>query len=222
MKKCLVALSVLYSVFIHSQRMTIGLSYEYFYSVAMDKIIQTYNFDRPFLQNKQPLFTNGLNASFSIFKKREQKWTHGFYSSYSFLKSYAENESFGNRFLLNLMDLGYALRYQDTSSLGRFYSELQVTTKFSGLFRRTNGDAFIYDDMRSRSFGIGGCISWLIGYSFQLKNNNSVSPTFQLICTPYIYAPNNESVINGTKGLISESWQTLFSTRFGVTYNLRD
>ena len=221
MKKCLVVLSVFYSIVIHSQRMTVGLSYEYFYSGALDKIIQTYNFDRPFLQNKQPLFSNGLNASFSIFKKKEQKWIHGFYSSYSYLQSYAENENFTNRFLFHLIDLGYSTKYQDTSKIGGFYSEFQISSKWSGLFRRTNGEPFISDSTRSNSLGVGGSLSWLIGYSFRMKNNSSISPTVQLSYTPYIYAPNNESVINSTKGLISESWQTFFSARIGLAYHFK-
>ena len=215
----LLLFSIVFSINGRSQIVTTSVSYEYFYSRTMDKIVQTYNFDRPFLQNKQPLFSNGINASFSYFGKREKRWSHGLYSSYTLVQSFAENQNFTNRFLFHLIDLGYSARYQDSSKFGGFYSELQISSKWSGLFRRTNGEPFISDSTRSHSFGVGGTISFVVGYSFKLKNKSSISPIFQLSCTPYIYAPNTESVINCTKGLISKTWQTFFYSRIGIVYH---
>jgi len=219
MRNILILTCLLGTFSVDAQRMTAGISYEYFYSPSMDKLIQTYNFDRPFLQNKQPLFINALNASFSVHKKCEKHWKHGFVTTYSIMQSFAENDNFMNRFIFNRIDIGYSGYYQDSSKFGRFYSETQITSTFSGLYRRTNEAAYIYDSTRSHSLGVGGTISFLIGYGFELKNKSILSPTIQFSFTPFIFAPNNEAVINATKGLITASWQSYFFARAGFAYH---
>ena len=54
----------------YSQETHIGFSYEYLYCPQFDKAIQTYNFDRPFLNEKQPLFLNGINTRICLRRKQ--------------------------------------------------------------------------------------------------------------------------------------------------------
>lgn len=218
MRTFLFCLFVLFSSLGKAQLISGSVSYQYFFSQELDKTIQTYNFSRPFLAVKQPLFKHGLNASFSYIFKSEKKFKHGINFAYSYFSSYAENENLNNRLNLHFIHLGYVLHYEKEEK--RIYSELLLSASSSGLFRRINGEAFIYDDSRSMAFGIGGEIGLKAGYYFNLKNKFSLSPFVFAGYTPYFYAPKNEAVINQTKGL-TENRHAIFSVQAGLAFHIR-
>ena len=60
--KNITASAVFMLVFFHStgQEVKVDVGYKYLYSNQWDKAIQTYNFSRPDLIEKQPLLMNGL------------------------------------------------------------------------------------------------------------------------------------------------------------------
>lgn len=197
------------------------VSYRYIYSDKWDKAIQTYNFSRPFLEKKQPLLMNGLNASASYIFKSSEKFKRGLNLSYSYFKSSAENENLNNILNLHFLTFGYIVQYENYEKTKGLYTDLIISVATSGLFRNVNGEPLIIDDTRAKAFGIGGDLSIKAGYSLTLKNNIALSPFGLVGYTPYIYSPNSEAVINQTKGLVNNNWTGIFTTQVGLTFHIR-
>lgn len=204
-----------------AQEWKVDLSYKYMYSNQLDKTIQTYNFSRPLLAEKQPLFMNGLNASVSRIFSNEKHLKHGINLSYSFIRSAAENQNFNNTLQLHFVNFGYILRYENADKWKGLYTELIFSATTSGLFRNLNDEPFEYDDSKSKAFGIGGDIQLKTGYQVKLKNRCFLSPFFAIAYTPYLFAPNNEAVINQTKGLVSNNWTAILSAQVGLAFHLK-
>ncbi len=204
-----------------SQEIEVDLSYKYMFANNWDKAIQTYNFSRPFLTEKQPLFIHGINGSVSYIFKSENKFKQGINASYSQFSSYAENVNFMNQYILHFLNVGYILRYESTEKWHGLTTDFILSASSSALFRNVNDEPFIYDDSRSKAFGIGGDLSVKSSYSFNLKNNIRLSPFIQIGYTPYLYSPNTEAVINQTTGLITPDFTGVFTSQIGVKFRVR-
>ncbi len=205
-----------------SQEIEVDLSYKYIFASNWDKAIQTYNFSRPFLAEKQPLFMHGINGSASYIFKSENKFKQGINASYSHFTSYAENVNFLNQLNLHFLNVGYILRYESTEKYKGLTADLILSASSSALFRNVNDEPFIYDDTRSKAFGIGGDLSIKSSYSFNLKNNIRLSPFIQIGYTPYLYSPNTEAVINQTTELTTPSFTGAFTSQIGVKVRVRE
>lgn len=201
-----------------AQEFKIDVSYQYLYSGQWDKAIQTYNFSRPFLKEKQPLLMNGLNASSSYIFKNEKYIKHGLYLGYSYFRSLAENENLINKLNLHFVSIGYLLHYENLEKHKGLYADLIISARSSVLYRKVNGEPFVYDEKRSKALGIGGDLQFKLGYCFNLKNKSYVSPLIAVGYTPYFYASNSESVINQTKTLASKSWTSILTVQLGIAY----
>ena len=204
-----------------SQEIEVDLSYKYMFANNWDKAIQTYNFSRPFLTEKQPLFIHGINGSVSYIFKSENKFKQGINASYSHFSSYAENVNFVNQYILHFLNVGYILRHESAGSVEGLCTDFILSASSSALFRNVNDEPFIYDDSRSKAFGIGGDLSIKTSYSFNLKNNIRLSPFIQIGYTPYLYSPNTEAVINQTTGLITPDYKGVFTSQIGVKVRVR-
>ena len=197
------------------------ISYKYMYSNQLDKIIQTYNFSRPLLAEKQPLLMHGLNASTSYIFTSSKKFKHGINLSYSNFKSSAENENLNNILNLHFINLGYILHYENNEKPNGLYTDIIISALSSGLFRNVNGEPYTYDEKAAKAFGIGGDLSIKAGYCFNLKNKSYLSPFVSVGYAPYFYSPNSEAVINQTKGLVSKNWIGILSTQIGLSFHLK-
>jgi len=204
-----------------AQEFKIDASYKYLYAGQWDKDIQTYNFNRPYLTEKQPLLINGLNTSISYIFKNEQHFKHGINLTYAYFRSAAENENFNNKLNVHFANLGYLLHYENGEKWKGLYSDLIVAASSSVIFRKVNGVPFVYDETKSKAFGIGGDVQLKLGYYFKLKNKIYLSPFISFAYTPYLYAPNHEAVINQSKGLVGENWTSLLTAQIGLTFHLR-
>jgi hypothetical protein len=204
-----------------AQEIEADLSYKYMFASNWDKAIQTYNFSRPFLTEKQPLFMHGMNGSVSYIFKSENKFKQGINASYSHFSSYAENVNFVNQLNLHFLNVGYILRYESTEKWLGLTTDFILSASSSALFRNVNDEPFIYDEVRSKAFGIGGDLSIKTSYSFNLKNNIRLSPFIQVGYNPYLYSPNTEAVINQTRGLVSPKFPGVFTSQIGVKVRFR-
>jgi hypothetical protein len=204
-----------------SQEIEMDLSYKYIFANNWDKAIQSYNFSRPFLTEKQPIFMHGINASASYIFKSENKFKQGINASYSYFSSYAENVNFVNQCNLHFFNAGYILRYESTEKLKGLTTDFILSASSSALFRYVNNEPFIYDDARSKAVGIGGDLSIKTSYSFNLKNNIRLSPFIQVGYTPYLYSPNTEAVINQTTGLTTPDFTGVFTSQIGMKVQVR-
>jgi hypothetical protein len=214
-------ITCLFAINSSAQEWKADFSYKYMYSNQLDKIIQTYNFSRPLLAEKQPLLMHGLNTSVSRIFSNEKKLKHGINLSYSFIRSAAENQNFNNTLQLHFVNLGYILHYENAEKSKGLYTEFIFSATACGLYRNVNDQAFEYDDAKSKSFGIGGDIQVKMGYQMKLKNKYFLSPFISIACTPYLYAPNNEAVVNQTKGLTSANWTSILGAQAGLTIHRR-
>lgn len=218
-KLFIVLLSVCFSV--RAQEFKADVSYRYMYANQWDKIIQTYNFSRPFLTEKQPLLAHGLNASLSYLFKSDKNLKHGINLAYSYCRSYSENTNFENALDLHFVIIGYVLHYQNTEKLKGFYTDIIISATGSGLFRNVNGESFKRDDTNLKALSIGGDIALKLGYSLKLKERASMSPFVSVGYTPYMYSPNTESIVNQTKGLAARNWTAILSTQIGLAFHFR-
>ncbi len=210
-------ITCLFAINSSAQEWKADISYKYMFSNQLDKIIQTYNFSRPLLAEKQPLLMHGLNTAVSRIFKNEKHWKHGINLSYSFIRSAAENQNFNNTLQLHFVNIGYILHYENAEKCKGLYTEFIFSATATGLFRNVNDQPFEYDDAKSKSFGIGGDILVKTGYQMKLKNKYFLSPFISIACTPYLCAPNNEAVVNQTKGLASANWTSILSAQAGLT-----
>lgn len=206
---------------IAAQEFRADVSYKYMLSDKWDKAIQTYNFSRPFLEEKQPLLMHGLNASASYIFKSSRKFKHGLNLSFSYFKSSAENENLNNILHLHFLNLGYIIHFENTKKHKGLYTDLIISAVSSGLFRNVNDEPFEYDNTRAKAFGIGGNLSVKGGYYLNLKNKIYLSPFVLVGYTPYMYSPNSEALINQTKGLVNNKWTGIFATQVGMTFHIR-
>jgi len=205
-----------------AQEIETDLSYKYMFASNWDKSIQTYNFSRPFLTEKQPLFMHGINGSVSYIFKSENKFKQGINASYSHFSSYAENVNFVNQYNLHFLNVGYILRHESTGSLKGLCTDFILSASSSALFRNVNNEPFIDNDVRSKAFGIGGDLSVRTSYSFNIKNKIRLSPFVQIGYSPYLFSPNTEAVINQTTGLVSPNFTDIFSSQVGLRVRLRE
>jgi hypothetical protein len=204
----------------HAQEIEVDLSYKYIFASKWDKAIQTYNFSRPYLTEKQPLFMHGMNGSVSYIFKSENKFKQGINASYSNFSSYAENVNFVNQYNLHFFNMGYMLRHESTGGLKGLCTDFILSASSSALFRYVNDEPYIYDEARSKAFGIGGDLSVRTSYSFKIKNKIRLSPFVQIGYTPYLFSPNTESVINQTRGIAAPNFTNVFSTQVGLRFSL--
>jgi hypothetical protein len=206
---------------IMAQEFRTDISYKYMFANKWDKAIQTYNFSRPFLEEKQPLLIHGLNASVAYIFKSSKSLQHGIDLSYSYFRSSAENEKLNNILNLHFLNLGYIIHYHNIEKAKGLYTDLIISAVSSGLYRNVNDEPFEYDDSRSKAFGIGGDLSIRAGYYINLKNKIYLSPFVLVGYTPFLYSPNSEAVINQTKGLVGNNFTGILSTHVGLTFDIR-
>ena len=205
---------------VKSQEFKIDISYKYLQSFQLDKAIQYYNFSRPTFTEAQPLFIHGLNSSVSYVFKSSKNLKHGFNVSYSYFRSYADNENFINSLNLHFLNLGYILHYENQEKLKGLYTDLIISATSSGLFRNLNDEPFIYDESESKAFGIGADVNVKLGY-LKMNSKSFLSPFIAIAYTPYFFSPNNEAVINQTKGLASKNWTGILSAQVGLSFYLK-
>lgn len=203
-----------------AQVLEVAASYQYLLSPQWDYAIQTYNFSRPELSVKQPLLIHGGSAACAYLFPSEKSFSQGVSLSYSFVTSYAENADFENRLNLHLLQLGYLLHFGNSNERRGFYTDLLISASSCMLSRRVNGEAFVSDERRAVAPGIGGDLSLRAGWDFTLGSNSSLSPFVLAGCTPFLYSPDAEAVLNQTSGLTGPDGSTLVKVQLGLALHL--
>ncbi|MCC6370928.1 MAG: hypothetical protein IT236_07990 [Bacteroidia bacterium] len=199
-----------------AQSFETGLSYNYLYAGQWDNLIQTYNFARPFLVEKQPLLKHGAQVYLAYRFKSEKRISHGIQLSYSYFRSSAENAGFTNTLGFSALNVGYILHYENETLLKRVYAELIVAATGGRMQRRINNAPFEYDQKRAKALGIGGNVGTKLGYHLKINEAVRLSPFVLLSYTPYFYAPDAEVLINQTRGLVAEDWTGMLNAQFGL------
>ena len=205
----------------YSQELKVGFGYSNLYSKQFDESIQTYNFSRPFLDEKQPLLNNGMNGSLSYLFKSKKQIKQGISANYSFFRSKAENANLDVKFAFNLFEFGYFLHFADKDKFGNFYSEFGINAVVGMLNKNLNQEPFIVDDTKVRSIQLGGTLNLDVGYQFKIGDKLNISPIVGVHFSPYFSSGRSEAVINQTTGLISKQYTSFWKIDFGIRFHLQ-
>jgi hypothetical protein len=186
---------------VHAQKFSVDVSYKYLYAKQWDRFIQLYNFSRPWLLEKQPLFSHGINAGFSYSVSSKKEFNHGLSADLSFFRSVAENKNFVNSINLYIINAGYFVCKDFRIYHLNCYANMRLSLTASGLFRRVNHDQLMVDDTQIRAFGIGSDLQMKFGYYLPCLDGIKGSLFLAISYTPYVYSPYSESVLNQTMGI---------------------
>ncbi len=205
---------------IFSQAFSFGAAYSYCYAPQWDKAIQTYNFSRPFLENKQPLIQHGFAITTSWFGSSTGNFHHGFSLGYNMYRSSVENTNLNNLLVAHLVTPGYLLHFAPSENENGYYGNFSISAVLGGVFRKIDGEAYLSDGSRVKGLGIGGQLHCEIGYEFALAGKISFAPNFALGYTPYYYSPSTEAVINQTQNLSGKTSTGIFQIEAGIRFHI--
>jgi hypothetical protein len=215
MKKLLVLLVLVLHFQAESQAISVELNYSFCVNTQFNKAVRVYNSARPFLTTKQPLFRNGMGAKigYTFPSKKHPKVQYGFELGYSYFGSYAENDGFINDMQLHSVTPRF---FTSTKITNRFVGQIMLGLPSYGMFRQINSESVTNDGTPIRAFGIGLSIRPQLYYQFVLNDRISLCPTFGLEYCPIQYSPQGEALINQTKGLYTNNFNSFFGFDFGV------
>lgn len=200
-----------------AQVLSVDVSYQYLSAKQWNRAVQTYNFSRPFLPERQPLFASGAGVLLGYGFPAAQRVQHGVELAYAYFRSAAENVDFNNTLNLHFLQLGYQARYPMTEHL---YLDLVVSAKASGIFRNINGERLEDDEARAYALGVGGDLTLRVGYRIRMGSGQYIAPFVAVGYTPYLYAPNVEPVINQTKRLVGGGSTGIATAQVGARFEI--
>lgn len=188
-----------------SQSWKVYLGMNDVYCPRWDQAIQTYNFTRPWLIEKQPLIQFGAYSKIEyVFKSQSDRpWKKSLYLNYSFHSSFAENKNFINRLTFQTVTPGIGFTHALSKKVNQLNFTICAGLLLSGLKRTINDTAIVLENEWSTSFGIGVQTETIVKYDFHLAKK-VISPFLNFGFTPYLFQPDAEVVLNETKGFISK------------------
>lgn len=199
----------------HAQKLSLDVSYKYMYAKQWDRSIQLYNFSRPWLIEKQPLFMHGVNAGFSYDVSSKKEFNHGLSVDFSFFRSVSENKNMLNAINLYISNMGYFVRKDFRILHSNCYTEIRLALTVSGIFRRINQEPMLVDETQTRAFGIGSDIQVKFGYELPCLAGIKGSLFLAVSYAPYVYSPYSESVLNQTMGITNHYGTGIVGAQIG-------
>lgn len=199
----------------NAQKLSIDVSYKYMYAKQWDRSIQLYNFSRPWLIEKQPLFMHGVNAGFSYDVSSKKEFMHGLSVDFSFFRSVSENKNMVNAINLYISNMGYFVRKDFRILHSNCYTEIRLALTVSGIFRRINQEPMLVDETQTRAFGIGSDIQVKFGYELPCLAGIKGSLFLAVSYAPYVYSPYSESVLNQTMGITNHYGTGIVGAQIG-------
>ena len=198
-----------------AQGVNLELGYTYIYAPQWDKALQTYNFARPFVSEKQALLQHGVFADWHAVFASQHTLKQGLGLSYSYFRSTAENPGLINTLNLHLAKPYYLIHFQKEAGKG-LYSELTVAVLLGGMTRRVNEESYLIDGDRAMALGIGGELAYKAGYCIKLGASSAIAPFVQVGVAPFYYSPKTEQLLNQTMELTSNAATPIFQGRAGL------
>ena len=199
----------------HAQKLSLDVTYKYMYAKQWDRSIQLYNFSRPWLIEKQPLFMHGVNAGFSYDVSSKKEFMHGLSVDFSFFRSVSENKNMVNAINLYISNMGYFVRKDFRILHSNCYTEIRLALTVSGIFRRINQEPMLVDETQTRAFGIGSDIQVKFGYELPCLAGIKGSLFLAVSYAPYVYSPYSESVLNQTMGITNHYGTGIVGAQIG-------
>ena len=196
-----------------------SVGYNYMVAGGWDRAIQTYNFARPELTDKQPLLIHGVQLSYNYLFRSEKPMQHGFLFSYRYFRSAAQNENFNAAINVHLVNIGYLYHGKNLTKASPFFVDVSVSVLLGGIFRNVNGDPLRDDESRIWAPGIGGELRPRIGYDLLVKEKWTFSPYLQTTYCPFYYSPRAEAMLNQTIGLTGPKYTGILSLEVGICFS---
>ncbi|MCB9235577.1 MAG: hypothetical protein H6581_28230 [Bacteroidia bacterium] len=184
-----------------AQQFSLGLSYQWLHASQWNKAVETYNFSRPFLTEKQPLLRSGVRLDAAWILRENGKFSWGPALAASFHHSAADNPNYDIAIHAFLLDLGVRLQYLvpigQNSSLN-----LSFTPAVTGamLTRSLNGEIVIVgpgeEDQPLRKAGVGLGLNFQLAFDLPMGQNWKISPLLGVNYDPMVWVSRSEVVFN--------------------------
>ncbi|MEQ9204993.1 MAG: hypothetical protein RLO09_20535 [Cyclobacteriaceae bacterium] len=203
-----------------AQEIRFGLGYDQLYAKELDRLIQTYNFTRPFLDESQPLISNGTQAQLSyIFDTQKKNWSSGVALSHSYNWSSANSTGADVRFNFNTIKLGYLLHFENDKAMKGLFFDGIISGNIGLLTKRMNQETFKVDGETLQSWHFGGQVQLNMGYKIALNRGFHISPYVGIGYAPYMTEGQAEVVINQTSTLVDQEYDAMMNWNLGLMFH---
>jgi hypothetical protein len=143
-----------------AQVKTVELRYQNLTAFEWNKAVRTYNFSRPFLENKQPLIQQGFGIGYSKLKSKKENRLSGFEFSLSGYRSAVKNENYEVALNALTLGMGYEFRFDELFEKSEMNFLLVPKMQAIGLGRWQDGDlvALEFEESTTRLLTVGACL----------------------------------------------------------------
>ena len=200
----------------HAQEHQVDVGYRYLYAPRWDRIVQTYNVSRPFLDELQPLLQHGIGMGYAYFFPGERRLRSGLSIGYDRFISHADASGLESRIRLHQLRVGYTARILPQDRESPWQVEVGVSVLGNHLSRLVNDATIEDDELRPRSLGIGAHLNVLLGRRFAWGETRWILPYVSANVAPYVYHPTAEVVLNQTQGLVAGDGAFMLMVGAGV------
>lgn len=186
-----------------AQEHHVDLGYRHLYASQWDRMVQTYNAGRPFLDELQPVLQHGIGMGYATFFTGESRLRSGVAIGYDRFISHAEATGLESRIRLHQLRIAYTLRILPKALESPWQVEAGVGLFGNHLLRLVNEAPIEDEDLRPRSLGIGADLNVLLGRRLPWGEARWIVPYLSANVAPYVYQPTAEVVLNQTRGLVA-------------------
>jgi hypothetical protein len=204
----------------YGQEHSVDLGYRYLYAPALDRMVQTYNFARPFLDEPQPLLQPGIGAGYARTFSGAKRLRSGIAFAYGRFISQADATGLESRLRLHQLRLAYTVRILSKDLEGEWHWEAGVGVVGQHLSRLVNEVPIADEELRPRSLGIGADVHVLVGRRLPWGDARWMVPYIAVNVAPYVHQPTAEVVINQTRGAVAGDGTFLLMATAGVRLTL--
>lgn len=200
----------------YGQEHSVDLGYRHLYAPRWDRMVQTYNFARPFLDEPQPLLQHGIGVGYVHTFAGTERLRSGIALDYARFISHAEATGLESRIRLHQLRIGYTARLLPKDLEGPWQVEAGLGIIGHHLSRLVNDEPLEDVDPLTRSLGIGADIQLLVGRRAAWGDARWMVPYIAVNVAPYVHQPTAEVVINQTRGAVAVDGTFLLMATAGV------
>ena len=191
-----------------------------------NRAIQTYNFSRPFLEEKQPNLAGAAQVGMSYLFKNKTPFRYGPGIQYAMVRSTAENGGETDRIQVQWPELVFHFRYyysfRDSASgpSNALYIETAPGFSILTMERRIDGELQTVDDTEQRFTGYGVALHTQVGFSWRVSEKLALEPYFSYTYDPLINIPESPVLINQTENFDLREGTSAGRLRLGLAIRL--
>lgn len=205
----------------NAQEHHVDVGYRYLYAPRWDRMVQTYNVSRPFLDELQPLLQHGVGMGYAYFFPGERRLRSGLSIGYDRFISHADASGLESRIRLHQLRVGYTARILPKDKESPWQVEAGVVLFGNHLSRLVNNAPIEDEELRPRSLGFGADVNVLVGRRVAIGEHRWLMPYIRIGVAPYVYQPSAEPVLNQTHGLVAGDGTFMLTAGAGVQVILK-